>query len=532
MAHDCCYQVITHLKKQVEPDSWQSLVCTPFDPQDEGSDVLLQRFDFVRIICKFKERGSTQTREEFRLNIPLEPPHVRKKIQYWIDHSSQGALPPNVLILGLDSVSRRRFHNSFPVSRSLLMKYGFSDMKGFHIVGPKTLDNILPLVMGITKADLIEVCSHRWQSYWDNCPFIWKEFKQANYVTLYAEDIPDTFNYGNQLGFETQPTDYYFRPLLLEKAKYDGDPYCFGNKTTSELLLEYVGKFVEKFRRFSTPFFAFSWLNLQRLTDDQTDKILSNFFAKIKLEQLTENTLVLILSDHGLQTGPLRQGLEGYLDHRLPMLFIKLPNSFSQFESALEKNSLELISPLDIYKTLKDILLLKNTNFSIDSRDGNGIRGLLKVKENRTCMEAGVDIQWCTCNAQVTQGKPNPSLWITRFVKQEKLVAIAMKKLNEMVQLQKEALMLPSSHSDLCPEFFFESISYVGKTGGNMNASVTSQDVNSIVLGIQVIPQYAQFEVFLQMKQGKWQVLLPILRTDTNKGYIFCLKANKKIIHS
>ncbi|CAG2184296.1 unnamed protein product, partial [Oppiella nova] len=58
--------------------------------------------------------------------------------------------------------------------------------------------------------------SMRNTKYFDDLPFIWKEFAKQNFMTTFIEDLPQysLFNF-NKKGFIGKPTDYYLRPVSL-----------------------------------------------------------------------------------------------------------------------------------------------------------------------------------------------------------------------------------------------------------------------------------------------------------------------------
>jgi hypothetical protein len=76
-------------------------------------------------------------------------------------------------------------------------------------VGENTFPNFCPLFAGYSKEELMGICGPE-KEYFDNCPFIWKELDEANYLTANTEDAPDfgAFNYFKP-GFKEQQVDFY-----------------------------------------------------------------------------------------------------------------------------------------------------------------------------------------------------------------------------------------------------------------------------------------------------------------------------------
>jgi len=85
----------------------------------------------------------------------------------------------------------------------------------FLLVGENTFPNAVSSLTGYSMQDLEKFCYNRNRPV-DYCPFIWKEFDRANYVTAFLEDVVKiaTFNYF-KLGFLNPPCDYYARPLNI-----------------------------------------------------------------------------------------------------------------------------------------------------------------------------------------------------------------------------------------------------------------------------------------------------------------------------
>lgn len=86
----------------------------------------------------------------------------------------------------------------------------------FVTVGENTFPNAVAFTMGYQSEELPLVCNYSMSHPLDPCPFIWKEFSEANYLTAFIEDVPllATFNH-YKTGFVETPTDFYFRPFML-----------------------------------------------------------------------------------------------------------------------------------------------------------------------------------------------------------------------------------------------------------------------------------------------------------------------------
>lgn len=98
-------------------------------------------------------------------------------------------------------------------------------------VGENTFPNIVPLLTSLSAEELSFCSASRWIPL-DECPFIWKNFSQHNYLTGHFEDSPkiNAFNY-LKAGFIRSPVDIYLRPWML--AAYRDVNLTFYDKNTT-----------------------------------------------------------------------------------------------------------------------------------------------------------------------------------------------------------------------------------------------------------------------------------------------------------
>lgn len=124
----------------------------------------------------------------------------------------------NVLVLGIDAVSRLNMERELPLLQSVLTDPPLNAMPllGYNKVGDNTFPNLVPLLTGMAEEQLAKACP--WPSVkhkLDSCPFVWKLFAKRGYRTAYGEDCTwmSSFNYA-KTGFVDSPADYYARPFL------------------------------------------------------------------------------------------------------------------------------------------------------------------------------------------------------------------------------------------------------------------------------------------------------------------------------
>lgn len=368
--------------------------------------------EFVRVTCNYKENVIY---EQFFLFTPKKL-FVSFKDEF--SETAQNQTAFNIIILGIDAISRLNFYRTMPKTLTYLKKKGAVEFYGYNKVGDNTFPNLTPMLLGMKDSDLKKTCWPNTRATFDNCPFIWDLFKDAGYYTALGEDTANlgTFNF-EKFGFSRTPTDYYLHTFMHEAERYTGNNrdfnsfICMGNKYFYKVLLDYIEKLTVTLK--SSKLFGFFWevtmshdyLNYPMAMDDNYEE----FLRKLDYTGYLDDTILIILSDHGIRWGDIRFTKQGRLEERLPLMHILLPNSFrKKYSVAYENmkiNSHRLTTPFDVYATLLDLIdmeTIKNDNIKIRSRSSyshdRSISLFLPVPSNRTCKVAGIDDHWCTCH--------------------------------------------------------------------------------------------------------------------------------------
>lgn len=256
----------------------------------------------------------------------------------------------NVMILGVDSVSRLNFHRMFNVTeKTMLDVLGAIEMYGYNKVGDNTYPNLIPMLTGLSADELNGACQSSNSSiYFDNCHFIWDDYKSKGYGNLFAEDsaMLSLFNYFKN-GFEKQPTDFYFRTILhqMEKEiahnKVGNYKLCLGQRRPVDILFQYMRKFVKT--NADHPFFSFFWTS--SMSHDfitypmLIDQNLSDLLMFMKNEKYLDNTILFVMSDHGIRFGSFRQTtFQGMVEERLRKLIFFLQGIHMRIHLTLSDN--------------------------------------------------------------------------------------------------------------------------------------------------------------------------------------------------
>ena len=109
------------------------------------------------------------------------------------------------------------------------------------------------------------------------------------------------------------------------------------------------------------------------------------------------NTLLIVMSDHGARIGDARATLQGKLEERLPLMSLTFPKWFSQkhpdLVHNLKENSNIVTSPFDLYATFRDMLSYPQTPTNLT----RGESLLTEISRSRDCEGTGVAEHYCPC---------------------------------------------------------------------------------------------------------------------------------------
>ncbi|XP_061381027.1 uncharacterized protein LOC116775773 isoform X2 [Danaus plexippus] len=371
------------------------------------NEYVLTKSDHVKIKCSGKHRDSI---------LPSK----------WTGHSIgfrstvHPELPPpgredslNVLILGFDSTAKNGFIRRMPKSYKVLKEIlGATILNGYNIVGDGTPAALFPILTGKTELELPDVRKKMKNNRTlDSMPFIFYKLKDEGYRTAYFEDMPwiGTFQYRFN-GFRNQPADHYLRAFYLEESssgkkwwKASQNKYCVGDTPQYKLMLDITDQFL----RLDGKRFAFTFIadithddfNMISIADEDTAEYLRRFHDRYR-----EDTLLIVMGDHGPRYAKVRDTLQGKLEERLPLMAIRLPDKLTksrpEAEKNLKNNAEVLTTPHDIYATVLDVMdLTQFTNpYKVKGADlTRGLSLLEPIPKNRSCSEAGVEAHWCSC---------------------------------------------------------------------------------------------------------------------------------------
>lgn len=320
----------------------------------------------------------------------------------------KNALNLNVYIFGFDSISRLTFQRKLPKTFNYITsKLGAIVLEGYNIIGDGTPQALIPILTGKTEIELPSTRKTDQNADFVNVyPFLWKDFENSGYATLFGEDEPHLGCFTFRLkGFNETPTDHYMRTFYLaaHSQKWFNKQFCWGSQPHHKVHFQYAEDFFKNYpsgvRKFAFMFhgaYSHDDINAVEVADEDT---MEHFEFFEKSDHLN-NTIIIIMADHGHRFAKFRETQQGKLEERLPFLGFIFPPWFeTKFPSAIKNlrlNTQRLTTPFDIYPTLKEIL-----NFeyppkaaSVESR---GISLFREIPQARSCRDAEVDMHWCTC---------------------------------------------------------------------------------------------------------------------------------------
>lgn len=468
----------------------------------------------IKAIAQLKQASATPT--------PLP------RINQSKGNKTNGQQIPSVLMIGIDSISRLNLLRAMPNTAQHLYDNGWFEMKGYNKMGDNTYPNLMAILTGYNDSWAYEKCTPHTDTGLDNCPFLWKKFSEAGYVTGYAEDEPEigTFNYRKK-GFTATPTDFYGRAGMiaatrLPKVMRSTLAICLGDRSAADYVYEYGLDITERYSTEGT--FGLYWTNSFSHNDLNTpssmDDRIKFYLEELERRKILNDSIVIFFSDHGIRFGPIRKLVTGWMEERLPFLFFWLPEWFKEkhpeIVKALKVNRNRLTNPYDMHLTLKHILRLSGRASAQDMATKDVAMGCEKCQSmfeevpwNRSCEEIQIAAHWCTCS---------PYLPIN---KNSKIVKKAGKFLLEYINKDIKRMLNGTTKANgdrLCAELHLKTIYFAGETE-------YKTDNNDLLVQFETWPGGGEFESTVRYVAAKdhFSVTGTISRLNTYSKHSSCV---------
>lgn len=316
----------------------------------------------------------------------------------------------NVVIYGLDGVSRSNFVRQMPLTRDFLLNdLGALEFVGINVNGPSSFQNLFVLFTGLKDTEKPECTVN---AFLDNCTYVWEHFVKNGFTkTVYAEDYAkySTFGTDGRKGFFNQPTDHYwvtFSTAIENEGNYQLG-YCLNKKTYYNYIMDYTLRSLKYLKGTEEHFFGFYWSS--SMTHDfinypkKGDQDHKEFLQNLKQLGIFNNTIFIVMSDHGNKIDTFTRTKIGKLERNRPMFFLILPESFKRNHpeavKVLKNNTKKMVTFFDVHETLKDISLRAfSPSVPITWPHPRGISLFLPIPTNRTCETAGIAPNFCACS--------------------------------------------------------------------------------------------------------------------------------------
>lgn len=135
-------------------------------------------YEFIKVVCK-NSITDTIIYKDHHFFVPRSR-NVNAK---------QSNSKPNIMLIGLDSLSRLNFHRQMNKSVSVMLnELKAIEFFGYNKLEDNTYPNLIPVLTGLDKDEIQDACVPYENSTFDRCHFIWNKYKRQNYTTLFAED--------------------------------------------------------------------------------------------------------------------------------------------------------------------------------------------------------------------------------------------------------------------------------------------------------------------------------------------------------
>ena len=124
---------------------------------------------------------------------------------------------------------------------------------------------------------------------------------------------------------------------------------------------------------------------------------LLSLLKDLKQKNHLNNTLLILMGDHGARYGEARALMQGKLEERLPLFSMTFPSWFlkkyPEISKNLKININRLTSWYDVYTTFRHMISYPDVPTNL--KHGQSL--LTEIPSSRTCAQANVDKHWCPC---------------------------------------------------------------------------------------------------------------------------------------
>ncbi|XP_052820498.1 uncharacterized protein LOC128246349 [Mya arenaria] len=403
----------------------------------------------------------------------------------------------SVILFGIDSVSRSSAIRRLPKTMDILRDMQAYDFKGHSKVGENTFPNMIPLLTGLNESE-VDLPN---MPYMDTLPFMWNNYSKKGYATFYAEDTPymeDTFNRVKG-GFQDPPTDHYMRPyqLALRNAKKIKYPYisynCYNGMSRHSLQINYLKQFLDLYK--GKRRFALSMINVLCHNTEKNlqygDDDLHDFLRWMENEGHLNNVVFIIFGDHGNRLSKIRRTPVGYLEDRMPLLQMIIPEQLkarhATVHESLLANTNRLTTHFDLHQTIVDVLKQRFSRPSIAYHEGKvrGISLFQTIPLARTCRDACIPVTYCVCDKIIEEP--------TSHALAKTMSETGVQMLNQIMFSEDRCAKL-TFHKTTSVRRYLRTIKKIGRIRTAFSLFLDAEDSDMYLVQFQTIPGFGIFE--------------------------------------
>ncbi|CAG0901035.1 unnamed protein product [Cyprideis torosa] len=247
-------------------------------------------------------------------------------------------------------------------------------------------------------------------------PFIFKEATPRGYVTAYVEDTwrINTFRYPSRTGFDSPPADHFIEHYI--KVMEENDVATVGCREGKVHHLDYLEYFMNLMDTYKSVPKFFLGLHSSLSHNDinivgEHDDEIVEFFEQLNAKGHMNDTMVLLMGDHGPPHSRYRNTKGGQLEETHPFIRILMPTWFSKKYPTEYRNLLDnaesgvLLTPHDLHATFLDILddglfeerLRIWVTKGLDAANTRARSLFSEIPKNRECKHVAIPPQTCDC---------------------------------------------------------------------------------------------------------------------------------------
>jgi len=311
-------------------------------------------------------------------------------------------------------------------------------------------------------------------------------------------------------GFREQPVDHYGRPFyLVAESMRTSKPYCFGSISRLQSMLNWIRDLFHMYP--SQP--KFSFIFHSQYSHDSNDRLpygddeLVEFLKLMYKNGYFDNTMFILMSDHGARYSSIRKSYQGKLEERLPFISIRMPNKFQEnypnLMNNLRLNSHRLTTPFDLHETFEHLFEFHSSD-PYQSKTNRSYSLFQLIPENRTCLQADVEQHWCAClnwndmsiNEPIIQKFGQQAIeFLNNFVSDYKTQCVKLNlyhihKANELQANERLLKFVESSDTDgRVPRFRNNTLI------NNVTKNLSTNQTKYYQIQFETIPGHALFEL-------------------------------------